>query len=659
MSANVLQTSMILQKMLKGSKHFTIRKSKGKGGITKTAFINSLLSNDDFLKKAQTVINKNPDDKNKIAKELQPHIRDLGHKKVIFKPMARGPDDFKKGNTGKPVVKPLPAPKKREVDMKWFEDVVNHESDRWFKDRPNFLQPKKFSKWDKDPAKAKVQKELVNEFEKAANDGKFNSIKVSGKEGGGELVALELGSMAVGMAMSNVGLESMESKHNRERIEEEQKSSAEVLRNVVNSINQEDLQIAVQAHGSSSSSSSGSSSGSSSSSSSGSSSSSSSGSSSSYSSTRLTTDENARSELNRRLNERPLLNNEQRELARTIYNNSVRDNYNKLRKLSVGVLTDEQMKELSRERGLRYIDNLIIQLDAGANVFDHDFGASTPKPGFAPDPKDIIGGFSDKGGQTRTRPGYGGDPSQTITDNGDKNKDKNKSKTETDQPDPNPPRRPDPPPTGVDPNPKPKKKKKDPKWNPKPVPKGGDSDNDTDDDEDKEKEKEKEKKKKKSIKPGRALLRPFYNIGGQEILNLTKQERYQEIKDWVLYDYILGDSNVVEGKFSDNPLYNHNQLQNKFRFTRNYPNPVYRRDYANYGMLNDTKKRMDNTNPERHQQYSSQIHNSDFYNDVRTTNNDYDELYDRSNLYPDTFNKALYTGEEASFDTFGSLKNSI
>ena len=48
MSANVLQTSMILQKMLKGSKHFTIRKSKGKGGITKTAFINSLLSNDDF-----------------------------------------------------------------------------------------------------------------------------------------------------------------------------------------------------------------------------------------------------------------------------------------------------------------------------------------------------------------------------------------------------------------------------------------------------------------------------------------------------------------------------------------------------------------------------------------------------------------------------------
>ena len=96
----------------------------------------------------------------------------------------------------------------------------------------------------------------------------------------------------------------------------------------------------------------------------------------------------------------------------------------------------------------------------------------------------------------------------------------------------------------------------------------GEPDSEEDEDEPKE---DKKKDEDDMHDHNHGYLRPYFQVGGQNILKLTEKEKLQEITDWDLYDYPLP---VNENP--DNPLWQQRQRMENFRFRRTFPNPVYR-----------------------------------------------------------------------------------
>lgn len=72
---------------------------------------------------------------------------------------------------------------------------------------------------------------------------------------------------------------------------------------------------------------------------------------------------------------------------------------------------------------------------------------------------------------------------------------------------------------------------------------------------------------------GKSELRPYFLVGGQDILRITEKEKLEEIRNWSLFDFVPG----VVNDTADNPLTELQEKQYNFRMTNTFSNPVPQR----------------------------------------------------------------------------------
>lgn len=300
--------------------------------------------------------------------------------------------------------------------------------------------------------------------------------------------------------------------------------------------------------------------------------------------------------------------------------------------------------------GLEYEDVYKKMVDDARNQIDPS--AVNPDDGTAKakTPEVIAKPAEGGGGGDKKLPGNGGssigDVTKTVT--GD-DKDGGKQKTRG-KPDSSPPG------GGVTTEPidkpsnKPKKDKKkpDPPTEPKERDKRKKRDDDSDDDESDD-EDDKPIPAKPPFKPNpdkekpssaiRAQLRPYFNIGGENMLRISDKEQKREMRDWELYDFVPGQTYESE----TNPLTIHNFNQRRFRYQNTKQQPAYYKPARYEGarrneMMQDVYKRdqqfYDQHNPEQY------IGRSTMSNQARMSANPSIDMRTRPHNHPDLLQAA-------------------
>jgi len=588
----LLNSTKRLQKLLRGRKSVSIRKSGAKTGITKTAFVKSLLSDDEFLRKNHEIMSNTDNDAQALA-QLSPHIAEKAKGKVVFKPMAKSSMTIKpvKGapkmpnpKFGKTPEKPTSKGSSRTTSVPKFLDDVNawlvskYFSGDWI-ETDGFLShrqpPFKFSK---DPEERKIQEDIINKTKKEWDTGKYTKLLTSGVGKGAEGAGVETAAVLIQIAaiatLTALGMDELAQKMQGNPKLKEARRQQKLFDNVYNDMNIKNNLKKVADR---------------------------------YQITQTTEQgvEITEGEI-RHFNPK----------ADASYIQAIQGAFESTRKQEYQDLLDSGMSSEKAwdEAGKRTRKDLLERLRdrwqpkpkpkpktvvqppqttmpvQTENPSDFTFtgtpgGIPVPR---LPTPTITIPDFNSKvntskGGKQRFKErtipagggGGGGGGSETIKPTKDKTKPKTKPKTK----DPKP-------------IPKPKKPKK-----PKPDEKTDDDETESETEESDsepsvDSEDEEESKENPSLKTkteGVSWLRPYFEIGGQAVLRLTEKERLDEIEDWDLFDLVANAVNLTD----DNPLYQHNKRQYAFRMQKTYPNPRVRKIKRKPRNLQVRKKMID------------------------------------------------------------------
>ena len=138
-------------------------------------------------------------------------------------------------------------------------------------------------------------------------------------------------------------------------------------------------------------------------------------------------------------------------------------------------------------------------------------------------------------------------------------------------------------------------------------------------------------------------LRPYFNVGGEDVLRISKERAKQELTDWNLYSFVPGE--VYES--DDNPMTQHQRRQYYYRmqntkpppqpykpkkFTGRAPTTYMRNQYQSYQPFFDANDRT---------QYAGRT--MEYYQD-RTTASDLLDMGDRGYANPDMLQRAYPNG---------------
>lgn len=562
--SGIQNTLNLLKTFLKGSKYVNIRKSRGKDGKSKTQFVKDVLNNDDFVKTAQGILNEHGSDLNSSALlgALHSHVKDhakgqvvvrdkpvkiVTKKQVALKKMGKSTTKVGSSKMGisqpttriTPVIdKPKPKPQKDvhpESIPPWAIDAIKYASGN----EKNF-------KFRDEPEMRAIQEKLINEYNVRDKDetGKFAPIKSMGADptkfidnmikGSTRPSASAVTSKYFGYILSRDGPTFI--------------------------TNPGDPNIPYKTH------------------------------------EVLVTEDMFKSQSVKDLFNQSMNLDKQRQDAKT-------------RKI-------EQEKQAEHQKNAKLLNDAHYQMwkDMGTKSYEHIYGKGSADKFKSIDPKkDIVGKPASQGEETRYESGSK-EPSRTPTTDtpatqklpdkrdrpqkpkgsdindwlqgfqdwgnqlagstkpqpdkpsGSRTDEKEREKSEEDD-------RPfEPKPIeDTDGKKKTKEKKKDDDEDDDPKPPPDEDEDEDEDEEDKQPESSiKATKVKKAKKSG--YIRPYFLVGGQNILRLTEAERLQEIKDWNLFNFVPGHSY----QSADNPLTQLERAQYNFHMSNVYPNPVER-----------------------------------------------------------------------------------
>ena len=579
-----MTTPQFVRDYLTGSNNIIIRKAPD-GGLTKKKFNSKLLTTPAFLtavdglRAKHGLTGKSADNHpkiNSIRREMNSLIADQNNGHVLISephsgtvkmtPMVKPPTDPSKGG-GKKAPDSGTFVSTKPKTPKWYSKVVAHELDRLVNPKYNRItQPKHFSDFSDNPRIAKVQRDIVNAF--IRDQSKYVNVIISGGKGGdGELAGLELAEEAtatyLGTIANEAGVLTAAQRQHQGYADAAQEEVARNLRQTLSTLPTTDLQLATQARADPSSSSG---------SSDDSSSSGSSSSGSSIEDDRFYTATRLINQLGLNDNDRLHAIHGFRALADRTFDELItsgkgaKDNitWANAQQFAYMALVDslnERQRGQARQNFTDILDKTAARMDLPA--VDPTLKSTVPIPPNFRSSKERLA--------TRNRDDFGNTPPTVIVGEDDEKKDKDEPRIETDQGDPRPP--PPPPGTGEDQDPKPVGKTKKPKWRRRPIgkvkdpkPPTGDDTEDEEDDDDIA-PKVVDPRDKAEIQ---SELRPFFKVGGEDILRTSKAQRQQEIKDWNLYSYVPG----VIDQGDDNPLTLANHRNYKFRMEKTDPFPV-------------------------------------------------------------------------------------
>ena len=568
-----------IRKYLTGSSRIRLKKPKRKGAVTKKEFMSELTKDDEFNNQVTNWIESN----NIKGKTLDNHpnqaeLHNQFQSMVVQKAGRR--IDVKTGTsspaprTPDKATETMPQPRSSGTtgtsdlkDLPWIKSVVDHELDRFTGNHNMFTQPKPFSNFSKDPAIAKVQKQIVDSLEADGRKGKFSGISGAGGKAGDPEAMAAMAAVAITVAIAGqLGLITPNEAAQRSQSALQNEVIASAVKSL-GTISKGDFQQISHA-GSTGSTGSGSS-----------------GGSISSTSSRLTKEN-------------------------FISQGLSPENANALMRqyrLSIDEIYDEMVTQRNHPPDATTWANAVSQASRDMNSYlkgrsSKNRQAGNPTVGAGLTDADIdriihtdgFGGKSDKGMLftgtqtpydpsatttvprptgfqfgTQTGAGHPRDPPPTITIPGFGKPTKGPTgKTDTSPPpgppggtetkEDNPPRIPD---------------TKDPKFKPKEIPRipqppEGDPDSDTDEDEKEEKKVIPSTKKTKGRKPE---LRPYFLVGGEDSLKISDEEQKREARDWALFNFVSGPSNAS----IDNPLTQHALRQYQFRMKNTFPDPEY------------------------------------------------------------------------------------
>ena len=588
-----------IREFVKGSQKVKINQAK-KGGKTKKEFALEIAQDDAFVQKVskwrdESKINgtnlANHPNEAKLHGEMINLISQRANGVVTVSPGSKAPkmktmavdaSDIKpskgKGVDTGTFVKPT-----KPKQPKWLKDVIEHSIDFYAKPHGVIMdrRPKPFTNWDKDPAKANVQHEIVKGFRDRMNNHEFAYI-AGGGAGKGEFEAAQLAIIILNATLVAAGVATAEQQKVVADAKARDAKMGVIVDKIISNMSPEDhatIRRSTFTQPSSSSSSSSTELGTSPGSSSSSSSPQASG-------TGHIEGAITKGEINASgvFHPEALYNllQDQRDAAMRALVKRGKENNDETWAMAVRGVDAEMRKYLKslntpgnhpdRPSDVN-IDDILDDPDWGKGLKTsatfHGTGSQIgqPIPGTA---TITIPGFGQQGQTSTGAPGSDPDPSQTQEDFERKHNDK-----ETDTKDPEN----DPTPTKTDEG-QPVKKPKRPKIpevpvvRPDPRQKGKDKpippfpDDDTDDDDDDEKKKK--PKASVSTRTGKLPeLRPFFQVGGENELRPSKERVAKEITDWNLFSYIPGA--VTDS--ADNPLTQHNRRQYNFRMTDTFPDP--------------------------------------------------------------------------------------
>jgi hypothetical protein len=548
-------TAKRLKTFLKGSGNVIVRKSRSKTGMTKTAFVNELLNDDEFLKQAS----------GKSDSEIISLLQERGRGKVLvsspIKPMAKSSMTIKpvKGapkmpdpKFAKPPTKPTSKGTSRTTSVPKFLDDVNtwlvskYFSGNWI-ETDGFLShrqpPFEFSK---DPEERKIQEDIINKTKKEWDTGKYKKLLISGVGKGAEGVGVETAAVLIQIAaiatLTALGMDTLAQKLSGNPKLKEARRQQKLFDNVYNDMN---IKNNIKKFADR------------------------------YQITQTTEQgvEITEGEI-RHFNPK----------ADASYIAAIQGAFESTRKqeyqdLLESGMSSEKAWDLAGERSRRdLLERLRDRWQPKPKPKEKTIPSPTipktstttaPLPPRLPTATITIPEFG-SGGITST--GAPNDPPPSPSQTGEdfeKRKPNDKKKTKTGSPEGDPGGSITK--TGQDkfkPEPIPKKPKK-----PKPPlprgPNGDDTDDDTDDDE--EKKQTKAKDKKGGL--GNPWLRPMFLVGGQNVLRLNDVETLEEIKNWGMFDFVPSAVN----ESPDNPLTQFAKRQYNYLMKNPEPLPNVRR----------------------------------------------------------------------------------
>jgi hypothetical protein len=217
-----LQKSMkTLKTFMTGSNYVNIRKSRSKTGISKTAFVNGLLNDDEFVKGAQGIMNTHGSDlsNKELQSQLQSHVASKSKGKVLvrqgqFRSMGR-PSGIKhsrsdmsvapvrKAGAVIPVHKPKAQPKKstslldkigdfgeRNIDKRTPIDLGEGKMPSWMLDAFKYAvtDQKKPFVFQKEYEMRQAQLDVIDGYNKRKKSGDFAQVKMMGLGGMNKLM---------------------------------------------------------------------------------------------------------------------------------------------------------------------------------------------------------------------------------------------------------------------------------------------------------------------------------------------------------------------------------------------------------------------------------------------------------------------------------------
>jgi hypothetical protein len=563
-----------LKKWSTGSSNVRIQKAN----TSKRSFISSLQADNAFMSKVGAVQDEykisgdsfgNHPKKSEINQRLTALIKSRSGNQVKVSGGTKYPEAPMKSmsNTGSARITPAEraaAKSGRTPDVVWDETGVRMADDRteWihtavayeidrFREHGALTQPPKFSRWDKDPKRAAVQKKLVDNLEKMGREGKLSRLEVSGGKGGGEaLPAIELVGVIANAAAVQMGIETEAERKRVEAARQESSATAAIFDQAVAGI---DKSTMTEAKGGA--------------------------------------DKPAEPSSAESKRPPPSGSASIRELGRDFFASNVDESQVQSRMAKYNNDINNQYSELVSE-GHPEGDTTWANAINRANKLTRDeFERAKPpvqtlfpppKVGIAPEPSfdtglktilptPTIGDVRksleiSKGLATRARTAVGqGDPDRPrrSTDTGDPDRDPLGGKTETDAPPPPPP----PPGTETDEDARRRRTDDDERKKPprgpfirRPIPRD-------DDDDGRDKSTQVNIPKTPKISNKRPELRPFFQIGGEDSLRISPEEKAREARDWEAFNYVPGESY----QSYDNPMTRFEKQQYDYRFYRTYP----------------------------------------------------------------------------------------
>lgn len=495
----------LLKNFMKGHNNIYVRKAN-KNGISKSQFLEESLRNPQLLADIKEWQSKNNNVTNvsptsfKQNSELVNMIAKHANDKVVVKEpsnyarykdnpptMATGTPETRISTKAGDIFKKEAGGRtsQRGDPLNFLAPVIKHEVDR--RVTGNYYawnQPKKFSNWSSNPEEAAVQKEFVEKFEKAADDGKFVNyapVKGSGMGVEKEVEMVDIISQEVMEQFAErAGLATARSRIGTMTEKDAARARASGIQGPIGDIVS-----------------------------------------------------SIRAPIPRRPPEQLIPDKPKTAIATST---------------SEGIFTDEPGPRPGtqtststairvRERDAQPGSSITRVLERGPRVGEAQLTATdAPAPQYS--------------------------PTQTVTEEGEKEGKKPKTKTATKQePFPRIPVT-----TKTDTKPKEKEKRRPP------IPRlpDDDTDDDTDDDDDKSKPKPTHTDPAMMKPDAFPELRPYFKVGGEDILKPSAERVEQEITDWSLYSFVPGY--VYEG--DDNPLTHKQRAQEYFRFHKTFPNPT-------------------------------------------------------------------------------------